>query len=415
VRVRVQPQQAQQIDDFLRHNIALMDGSSVSLAHLVNVETTPVPREISHYNLQRAIAVTGEIDATTDTLTVNRQLQELWDEQHARFYPSITLDFTGEMDDIQESLDSIGLFFLIGLGLIYVILGTQFRSYVQPLVVMATVPLAFAGVVLGLIVSRTVLSLYTLYGIVALAGVAVNTAIVLLSAANERLRQGMSVQRAIVLAARRRLIPILITSTTTIAGLLSLAVGMAGESPVWGSVASAIIWGLGVSTLLSLFVVPLLYVATTRAPQATAAMIAPPPLEPATGPRARLERLLHPPLPLTARERNALVAIRHDPLLQGLYRDARAELLTGRAWEALKLFEEAQARQPDNTVLRLGTAAALVALMRQSEYDEGFGVRTERLLNQVRQVDAANAALLLLTRALVELRSQGQEAASHPE
>jgi len=98
-----------------------------------------------------------------------------------------------------------------------------------------------------------------MYGVVALAGVAVNSAIVLVDAANTRLDAGMSIFHATVYAARRRLIPILITSLTTIAGLFSLAAGWGGKSLVWGPVASAIVWGLGVSTVLTLYVIPLLY------------------------------------------------------------------------------------------------------------------------------------------------------------
>jgi multidrug efflux pump subunit AcrB len=114
-------------------------------------------------------------------------------------------------------------------------------------------------VVLGLFVSGNPLSLYTLYGVIALAGIAVNSAIVLIDAANARLDAGMSVTHATLYAARRRLIPIVITSTTTIAGLFSLAVGLGGKSLIWGPVASSIVWGLGFSTVLTLFVVPLLY------------------------------------------------------------------------------------------------------------------------------------------------------------
>ena len=122
----------------------------------------------------------------------------------------------------------MGFLFLMGMGLIYAILGTQFRSYFQPLMILATVPLAFTGVVLGLLITRNPLSLYTMFGVVALAGIAVNSAIVLISAANARLEAGMTLLHATVYAARRRVIPILITSLTTIAGLFSLASGLAG-------------------------------------------------------------------------------------------------------------------------------------------------------------------------------------------
>ena len=116
-----------------------------------------------------------------------------------------------------------------------------------------------SGVVLGLLVTTNPLSLFTLYGVVALAGIAVNAAIVLISAANQRLMAGMSMTHATLYAARRRVVPILITSLTTIAGLFSLATGLGGKSLLWGPVATAIVWGLVVSTILTLFVIPLLY------------------------------------------------------------------------------------------------------------------------------------------------------------
>lgn len=163
------------------------------------------------------------------------------------------------MDDIQESIDAILVLFLFGVGLMYMILGTQFRSYFQPLMILATVPMAFTGVVMGLFITNNPLSLFTMYGVVALADIAVNAAIVLITAANERLKQGMSVLHATIYAARRRVIPILITSMTTIAGLFSLATGLGGSSLMWGPVATAIVWGLVVSTVLTLFVIPPLY------------------------------------------------------------------------------------------------------------------------------------------------------------
>ena len=96
-------------------------------------------------------------------------------------------------------------------------------------------------------------------GVIALTGIAVNSAIVLIDAANARRRSGMTVLHAALYAARRRVVPIIITSTTTIAGLFSLAVGLGGHSLIWGPVAASIVWGLGLSTLLTLFVIPLLY------------------------------------------------------------------------------------------------------------------------------------------------------------
>ena len=164
-----------------------------------------------------------------------------------------------QLDDLNESLGSIGKLMLFGVLLMYAILGTQFKSYFEPLMILMTVPMAFTGVVVGLLVTQNPLSLFTLYGVVALAGIAVNAAIVLISTANQRLSSGMSVVHASIYAARRRVVPILITSLTTVAGLFSLAVGLGGKSLLWGPVATAIVWGLAVSTVLTLLLVPVIY------------------------------------------------------------------------------------------------------------------------------------------------------------
>jgi multidrug efflux pump subunit AcrB len=153
---------------------------------------------------------------------------------------------------------------LFGLGLIYLILATQFRSYFQPFLILSTLPMAFTGVVVGLFITQNPLSLYTLYGIVALMGIAVNAAIVLIDAANSRIAAGMRPLHAIIYAARRRVIAIIMTTMTTIAGLFSLATGLGGKSLLWGPVASSMVFGLFVATLLTLFLVPILFRAFMR-------------------------------------------------------------------------------------------------------------------------------------------------------
>ncbi len=257
--VRAAPDVFDDVLQVLQHPVRLSDGRLIRLETLLDAETRISKGYIRHYQLQRAITVEAEIDReATDTVLANRQLRDAWAGLQSE-YPNVTLDFSGELDDIQESLDSMGRLFAVGLGLIYLILAAQFRSYWQPVIILTTVPLAFTGVVLGLLVSGNPLSLYTLYGVVALTGIAVNAAIVLISAANERLALGMSVQHAAVYAARRRVVPVLITTVTTIGGLLSLAIGLGGKSLMWGPVAASIVWGLGFSALLTLFAIPLVW------------------------------------------------------------------------------------------------------------------------------------------------------------
>ncbi len=247
------------IDTLLRQPLSLPGGSSIAVGDLVTAEYGFGQQNIRHYNFRRSITIQAGIDeSATNTVVSNALLQEEW-QRIKQDYPGLSLDLSGQLDDIEESLDAMAFLTLMGIGLIYLILGTQFGSYLQPLLVLTTIPLAITGVVFGLLLTNNPMSLYTLYGVVALLGISVNASIVLISAANDRIRLGMSLLHATIYAARRRVIPIIITSLTTIAGLFSLAAGLAGESLVWGPVATAIVSGLAFATVLTLFVIPLLY------------------------------------------------------------------------------------------------------------------------------------------------------------
>jgi multidrug efflux pump subunit AcrB len=256
--------QRRRLDDLLNEQIALPGGGVGRLGDMVTAEVVPGRGVIRHYNLRRTVTVEANLDKDqTDTRAANQFVAREWEKVRGQ-YPGIDLDFFGELEDIEESLAAMQSLFLLGIGLIYLILAAQFRSYWQPLMVLVSVPLAFTGVAYGLAISQNPLSLYTLYGVIALCGIAVNSAIVLIDAANARLGAGLSVTHAVISAGRRRVVPVLITATTTIAGLFSLAFGLGGKSLLWGPVAASIVWGLAISTLLTLFVVPLLYLLFMR-------------------------------------------------------------------------------------------------------------------------------------------------------
>lgn len=247
------------INDLLQQVIFTQQGKAIPLSKLIEAESEISLGNIRHYNYKRTITVEADIDKTQiDEVAANDYVKSQWEELKDQ-YPNVSLDFSGILDDIEEALDSIIILFIFGVGVMYMILGTQFKSYFQPLMILATVPLAFTGVVIGILITQHPLSLFALYGIVALAGIAVNSAIVLISTANAKLNSGMSLLHSTVYAARRRVIPIVITTLTTIGGLLSLATGLGGESLIWGPVANAIVWGLGFSATLTLFIIPILY------------------------------------------------------------------------------------------------------------------------------------------------------------
>jgi multidrug efflux pump subunit AcrB len=264
LRVRGLNPGRQDIGSVLDEPLALPDGGTTTFGALAKTRVRQGRGVINHHNYRRAITVEADLDTElNNTVQANNSVREEWDRIRVQF-PNTDIDQSGELDDIQESLDAMLGLFLLGLGLIYLIIATQFRSYFQPMLILATVPMAFTGVIFGLLLTGNPLSLYTLYGIIALTGIAVNSAIVLIDAANTRIAAGMRPLHATIYAARRRVIPILMTTTTTIAGLFSLAVGLGGKSLVWGPVASSIVAGLGVASLLTLFMIPTLFRAFQR-------------------------------------------------------------------------------------------------------------------------------------------------------
>ena len=259
VRVLARRAVVDDIDNALKQPVALPDGGHIALGELVHAEKAQGKGNIRHYNFRRTITIEADLDkARLDTLKANALAKKKWQEIAPR-YPGVSLDFTGELDDIKESLDALGTLMLVAVGVIYLILGAQFKSYVQPLIIFAALPLAFTGVVFGLYLTDNPLSLYTMYGMVALTGVIISTAIVLIDAANTRRQAGSDPLKATIYASTRRLLPIVLTSTTTFVDLVPLAAGWGGKSLIWSPMATAIVYGLLVSTVLTLFVVPLLY------------------------------------------------------------------------------------------------------------------------------------------------------------
>jgi multidrug efflux pump subunit AcrB len=259
IRVMAKTVPYQDLDALLRQTVARPGGGAVPLSELLEVERKEGPQLIHHYNYRRVITLEANLQpGQLDVRSANDWIAEQW-RNLSDTHPEVKLDLTGEIEDVEESLGGLRQLAFLGVGLIFLILGTQYRSYWQPALILLKVPMGVAGVILGLLIAREPVSLYTLYGGVALAGITVNSAILLFSAANDRVAAGMSVAHASFYAARRRLTPILITSFATIAGLLPLALAGDEASSLWKPVATAIVWGLGFSTLLNLFLVPLLY------------------------------------------------------------------------------------------------------------------------------------------------------------
>jgi multidrug efflux pump subunit AcrB len=257
--VRFATSDSRQYENLEQLLIPTEDGRQIPLSSIASIELDNSLGSIRRVEGKREITVSANAVESLDLQVVNQQVQELWNQTLSSRYPDVFFGIGGEFNDFSTLIFDILRVFILGIFLIYLILGTQFNSYSQPLLILFSIPFAFIGVVLYLFVSGTPLSTTVIYSSVALAGIAVNDAIVLISFINELRDKGTSVKEAVVEATRTRLRPIILTSLTTIVGLLPTAIGIGGYSVVWSPMASTIIFGLVFSTLTTLFIIPMLY------------------------------------------------------------------------------------------------------------------------------------------------------------
>ena len=243
--------------------IATPTGEIVPLKDVADVREDKGYVEVRRFDGERAITVNAAVDTDkTTAVEVNQALIGTFAGIETMF-PGYRLDFRGEFDQIQESFADLVQLFVIGVFLIYVILATQFKSFLQPVIILLAVPFGIIGAMIGLLAVGATLSMIAMFGIVALAGIVVNDSIVLIDFINRYRREGSSRWRAILRGGSIRLRPILLTTVTTVCGLIPMAVGLGGKSPIWMPLASTIIFGLTFATLLTLFVMPALYAITT--------------------------------------------------------------------------------------------------------------------------------------------------------
>ncbi len=239
--------------------IPTSDGRRIPFSSVADIDLTTSYGSIRRTDGSREIQVTAYTSEGVDTGEVDSWVASYWEDSLKQQYPGVTFSAGGDFSEFNSLLVDILRVFLLGIFLIYLILGAQFNSYTQPLLILLSVPFAFVGVILFLFISGTPFSTTVMYAAVALAGIAVNDAIVLISFINELRADGMDVSQAIREGSKKRLRPILLTSLTTIGGLLPTAIGIGGISVVWGPMASTIMFGLIFSTLSALFIIPLLY------------------------------------------------------------------------------------------------------------------------------------------------------------
>jgi multidrug efflux pump len=246
-------------DNLRSLRIASPGGQLVPLENVADISLIPGPARIRHRDFERTVTVTADLDEEVNSsVKVNQAFATRIPSLMAR-HPGFIIELGGEYEKTKESFESLGRAFLIALLVIYTILGIQFQSFLQPLVIMLTVPFAFIGVITGLLVSGHPFSLVSMVAVVALSGIVVNDSLVLVDFINKSRARGISLYRAIVRSGIVRMRPVIMTSLTTVVGLLPMSLALGGESPVWEPLATSIIWGLAFSTFLTLFVIPVGY------------------------------------------------------------------------------------------------------------------------------------------------------------
>ncbi len=229
----------------------------VHLGDIVRPVAEIQPGELKRYRGQRSLTITANIkpgapiSSTRVAAWVKQHYQEIRDR-----YAGATLVFGGEFEETQRSFDSLTQAFGLAVLLIYLILATQFKSYVQPLIILSAVMFSIIGVVFGKLATQSLFTVNSFIAVVGVTGVVVNDSLVLLDFINRRYREGMSRMQAVAEGVHVRLRPIVLTTLTTTLGLLPMAMGIPSYSLVWGTMASTFVTGLATATFLTLFIVP---------------------------------------------------------------------------------------------------------------------------------------------------------------
>jgi len=240
-------------------DIRTPNGDFVRLGSVAELRRDTGFSEIKRRDFRRTITVFAEESEAGAAASTVEDLRAYFQQQIAPIHPGYNLVFGGQFQEFNQAFDNIIMLFGLGAMCIFFILVVQFRSLIQPFIILVTIPFALAGALVGLIANGYPLSITAIYGMVGLSGVVVNDSIVLISFANYARQRGLSVRNAILDAASKRLRPIILTTVTTVGGVLPIALGITGKSAVWSPLATLIVFGLTTATMIMLIVIPCLY------------------------------------------------------------------------------------------------------------------------------------------------------------
>lgn len=257
VRLRFTRPEREELQSLEEMRIVTPTGERIPLPELVHFDMQPGYTVIDRFMGKRRTAITASVDGKIITSgEVHAELDRSLFPELLSAYPDLRLRVEGQARQTHESIQSMFYGLLLAILAIYLIIASVFHSYLQPMVVMLAIPLGIAGAVLGHGVMGMALSMFSLFGIVALTGVVVNDSIVLVDAINENLRSGLSLLDAVKQGGERRFRPIMLTTVTTIVGLSPIMLEKSMQAQFLIPMAVSMVFGVGFATLLTLFVVP---------------------------------------------------------------------------------------------------------------------------------------------------------------
>ena len=272
--LRLKEEQIDDLNDLDHLKIRTGTGNLIDLNEVADFEIKSGLAQIRHRDKKRIIEITGNTTLYKDSGKMKKRstddvMQILMGNRitgaegtlsnFQQRFPGHILEFGGVAEEQRKSYTSLFLAFGVAILLIFTILATQFKSYVQPFIVMMTIPFSLIGVIFGLLVTGLPASLNSLVAIVALAGVVVNDSLVLVDFVNRERAKGVDRWNSLINAGAIRLRPIILTSVTTIFGLMPMILSTSQSASEWKPMAVSIAFGLAFATVLTLFVIPVIY------------------------------------------------------------------------------------------------------------------------------------------------------------
>jgi len=265
ILVQLKDAEKRSLDEILNLTLTTASGEKVALRNVVAYAPSRGPILIDRKDQQRTVAVRANV-AGRDLGSVAADVQALLDQIPRPVGYDLTV--AGDYEEQQKAFRELVISLVLALVLVYMVLACQYESLRDPLVVMFSVPLAAVGVLVTLFITRTTLNVQSYIGCIMLGGIVVNNAILLVDQAGRLAGGGMRTREALIEAGRRRLRPILMTTLTTILGLMPLALGIGEGSDAQAPLARAVVGGLTGSTLITLVLIPVVYSLFHPDPQA---------------------------------------------------------------------------------------------------------------------------------------------------